>query len=94
VLPALPAVSGTVFEAVGRNGGALCAGILEKVGELCAGGNEDEQLSADQEELLKEAQTTFGRALRALGPEQVLSVLPLNILEVRSLRVDMLPLSC
>ena len=71
-----------MIEKLGAGGAPLAAGLLERIGELCAGGDEaagEEQPVDDA--LLLAAQDALGAALRSLGPETVLATLPLNLQE-------------
>jgi ribosomal RNA-processing protein 12 len=69
-----------MIEKLGGAGAPLATGLLERIGELCAGSDDAaaEQQGVD-EVLLLAAQDALGRALRALGPETVLAALPLNL---------------
>lgn len=83
------AVCGELFEKLQRPGAPLTHGLLLRVGELCAGAEdaaEDADLAADTEPAVQAAvaaQAALGKALRHVGPETVLQVLPLNLVEVR-----------
>ncbi|PSC74246.1 ARM repeat superfamily [Micractinium conductrix] len=75
-------VCAEMIEKLGAGGAPLAAGLLERIGELCAGGDEaagEEQPVDDA--LLLAAQDALGAALRSLGPETVLATLPLNLQE-------------
>jgi ribosomal RNA-processing protein 12 len=69
-----------MIEKLGSQGAPLAAPLLERIGELCAGGDDAaaEGRAADDALLLR-AQEALGAALRALGPGAVLAVLPLNL---------------
>ena len=56
--------------------------IVEAVGSICAmRANDDLMAEADEEVLaiLKAANTTMGAAIRNLGPQAVLTILPIQI---------------
>ena len=77
------AVCAEMIEKLGLRGAGLAAGLLERIGELCAGA--DDAAAAGQqamdEQLLLVAQNALGAAMRSLGPETVLAALPLNLSE-------------
>ncbi|KAK9818389.1 hypothetical protein WJX72_011834 [[Myrmecia] bisecta] len=78
---ALPVV-GELFDKLGRPGAPLAEGLLLRLGELCAGAAEaEEDESAATAECAPAAAAAIGCALRSLGPEAVLAVLPLNLQE-------------
>lgn len=84
---ALP-VAGELMEWLGRRSSSLATGLLLRIGELCAGGDDLlAQLSEyggsaeDEERIMMAAQDALGVALRAFGPEFVLRILPLRIEE-------------
>lgn len=88
-------VAGELLEKLGTSPQAaeLATGLVLRIGQLCAGAddlaatavdNDDEDGDEQQDEearLTMAAQTTLGVALRALGPEAVLYVLPLQLVE-------------
>lgn len=81
-------VASELIERLGREKISLADGILLRLGELCAGGNElaDELAeyggtSEDEERVMLAAQNALGRALVTIGPEPILSILPLRIEE-------------
>lgn len=85
------AVSAVLFERLGRRGARLAEPLLERVGELCATAAEAAE-EADEEAgeegaagvpYAGAAAAAMSSALRNLGPEDVLQVLPLNLEEVR-----------
>lgn len=77
-------VASELLDRLGMRGSTLAGGLVDRIGQLCAGG-EDAAEAGDSAEasdrLLLAAQTALGGAMRSLGPEAVLSVLPLNIEE-------------
>lgn len=85
------AVAGEVLQRLGRRGAPLAHGLVARIGQLCAGAadldsdqdNDEEQDEAMDEEhrVVAAAQSTLGIALRTLGPETVLEVLPLHLHE-------------
>lgn len=74
-------VAATTIEVLGRNGAALAIGLLSRIGDLCAGADAAAEEGESDEQLTLAAQTALGAALRALGPEVVLEVLPLGLQE-------------
>jgi ribosomal RNA-processing protein 12 len=89
-------VAGELLEKIGTTPQAadLASGLVFRIGQLCAGvddlaaagkmHDDDDDGNEQQEEearLTMAAQSTLGVALRALGPDAVLSVLPLQIEE-------------
>jgi len=89
-------VAGELLEKLGTSPQAaeLATGLVFRIGQLCAGADDlaaaavenddDEDGNQQQEEearLTMAAQSTLGVALRALGPEAVLHVLPLHLEE-------------
>jgi ribosomal RNA-processing protein 12 len=76
-------VATELMQRLGREGAPLAGGLVDRVGQLCAGGEdaaEDGEGGGDAR-LAGAAQAALGAALRSLGPEAVLQVLPLNIRE-------------
>ena len=81
------AVAGELLEQLGTTGAPLAAGLLLRLGEMCAGASD----AAEEEEALDDAiskdalaaQNALGQGIRAMGPEAVLQVLPLGLVEVR-----------
>ena len=80
-------MAGELLEQLGTNGAPLAAGLLLRLGEMCAGASD----AAEEEEALDDAtskdalaaQNALGQGIRAMGPEAVLQVLPLGLVEVR-----------
>lgn len=72
-----------MVEKLGLRGAPLAGGLLERIGDLCAGGDDAdaEGGGGTSDALLLAAQTALGTALHALGPEAVLAALPLNLAE-------------
>lgn len=72
-----------MIEKLGPRGAPLAGGLLERIGELCAGGDDAaaEAGGGPDDGLLLAAQGALGSALRTLGPEAVLAALPLNLAE-------------
>jgi hypothetical protein len=68
-----------MIEKLGGVGAPLATGLLEQIGELCAGGDDAAAAGAVDDSLLLAAQDALGAAMRALGPETVLAALPLNL---------------
>lgn len=72
-----------MIDKLGMRGAPLASGLVERIGELCAGGDDaaaaGEQAVDDQ--LLLAAQNALGAAMLSLGPETVLAALPLNLVE-------------
>ncbi|KAL4855011.1 RRP12-like protein [Chlorella vulgaris] len=72
-------VCAEMIEKLGGVGAPLATGLLEQIGELCAGGDDAAAAGAVDDSLLLAAQDALGAATRALGPETVLAALPLNL---------------
>lgn len=72
-----------MIEKLGSHGAPLAAGLLQRIGELCAGGDEAAAAghAAINDALVLAAQNALGAAMRSLGPETVLAALPLNLAE-------------
>ena len=98
----LGAVAGVLFQRLGSPGAALSQALLQRVGDLCAGAADEalgdeaailEDLDADQRDkrakrgVAGQACAAMAAALAGLGPEAVLAVLPLDLDNVRALRV-------
>lgn len=80
--PRPAAVCAEMLEKLGARGAPLAAGLLERLGELCAGGDEAaEQDRVVDDAVVLAAQDALGAAMRSLGPETVLAALPLNLAE-------------
>lgn len=80
-----PSVSGSLFERLGSRGAQLAQPLVERVGAICAEAAEAEAERDEGEEgapYESAAAGAMGAAIRHLGPQQVLAVLPLNIAEV------------
>lgn len=80
---ALP-VAGELLKHMGPRGAPLAAGLVARIGGLCAGGDDLAAAGEESEEGARvtiAAQAALGVAMRALGPEAVLEVLPLNLEE-------------
>ncbi|GAB4822579.1 hypothetical protein N2152v2_009625 [Parachlorella kessleri] len=84
----LPVVA-ELIERLGRPGAALAGGLVQRVGELCAGAEDADEEGAEageegagaRDQVAVAAQNALGAAMRALGPEAVLAALPLNLIE-------------
>ena len=76
-------VAQELIASLGRAGSPLASGLIEKIGELCAG--VDDVIAAsdsiESARIAEVAQNTLGVCIRALGPEAVLEHLPLEIEE-------------
>lgn len=72
-----------LLERLGPQGAPLAGRLLELLGELCAGVFDvgAEEAGAGHSGYAAAAEQALGMALRALGPEAVLKVLPLNLKE-------------
>ncbi len=83
----LCAVSASLFERLGSRGARIAQPLVERVGALCVEAAEAEAKRSDGEEAEPyegAAAAAMGAAIRHLGPQQVLGLLPLNIAEVRT----------
>ena len=81
----MPAVSGALFERLDSGGAQLAQPLVERVGALCAEAAEAEAERDEGEAAApyeSAAAAAMGAAIRHLGPQQVLGILPLNIAEV------------
>lgn len=80
------AVVGELIEKLGRQGAPLAASLLRRVGELCAGVEDEDAMGEEggpgRDQVVVAAQEALGAAMRSLGPEAVLGALPLGLLEV------------
>lgn len=68
---------------LGRPGAPLAKGLVQRIGEICSGGDEaaaEGDFSHDQ--LVQAAHRALGEGLRSLGPEVILEALPLNLEQV------------
>lgn len=82
----LYAVSASLFERLGSRGAQIAQPLVERVGALCAEAAEAEGKRSEGDEAEPyegAAAAAMGDAIRHLGPQQVLGILPLNIAEVR-----------
>jgi len=80
------AVAGELLEKLGSDGTPLLEGLLLRLGELCAGASdaaEEEGMDEGSNKVALAAQNALGQAIRAMGPQAVLQVLPLGLVEVR-----------
>ncbi|GMH32215.1 hypothetical protein BSKO_00049 [Bryopsis sp. KO-2023] len=80
---ALPVVRGLI-EKLGREGAPLAEGLVEQLGVVYGALVEAEQEEEASDELrhyLSVGESAIGAAIKHIGPENVLQVLPLNILE-------------
>lgn len=67
---------------LGRRGSFMASGLIEKIGELCAGVEDIAAADSGESARIAEiAQNTLGVCIRSLGPEIVLEHLPLEIIE-------------
>lgn len=81
------AVAGELLQKLGASGAPLAEGLLLRLGEMCAGASD----AADEEAALDDAtskdalaaQTALGQGIRSMGPQAILHVLPLGLVEVR-----------
>ena len=76
------AVVEELFSSLEPSSTPLVGGMLEAIGSICAmSSDEDLMDEADEEVLaiLKAAKNAIGAAIRKLGPQAVLSVLPLRV---------------
>ena len=76
-------VAQELISSLGRAGSPLASGLIEKIGELCAGVDDviAASDSAESARIAEVAQNTLGVCIRSLGPEAVLEHLPLEIEE-------------
>ena len=82
----LSAVAGELLEKLGSDGAPLAEGLLLRLGEMCAGASdaaEEEGVDEGSNKVALAAQNALGQAIRAMGPQAVLQVLPLGLVEVR-----------
>lgn len=80
------AVTGELLEKLGSDGAPLAEGLLLRLGEMCAGASdaaEEEGMDEGSNKVALAAQNALGQAIRAMGPQAVLQVLPLGLVEVR-----------
>ena len=79
------AVGGALFERLESGGAQVAQPLVERVGALCAEAAEAEAERDEGEAAApyeSAAAAAAGAAIRYLGPQQVLGMLPLNIAEV------------
>ena len=84
----LRAVSSSLLERLGSRSAAAAQPLVLRVCALCAEAAEAEagrEEGEDAEPFESAAATAMGAAIRHIGPSKILEVLPLNIMEVRSL---------
>lgn len=76
-------VAQELISKLGKNGSTLAAGLIQKIGHICAGADDVLAASDDLEisRITEIAQNTLGVCLRCLSPETVLKYLPLDIEE-------------
>lgn len=78
---ALP-VAAELMGQLKRPGAPLASGLIERIGEICSGGDEAAAAgNTASDGMVLAAQEALGAALRSVGPEAVLNVLPLAIQE-------------
>ena len=85
-----------MLERLGRRGAPLAQALLARLGDLCAGAADSVQQddapalealgdeASEHDAAAARAEAAMGAAIKALGPESVLAVLPLNLLEVHA----------
>ena len=91
-------VASTLFERLGQRGAPIAQGLLARLGDLIAGAADTAEAAAnptlqtlmsdegegdESDAAAGKAEAAMGAAIRFLGPEAVLAVLPLNLMEVR-----------
>ena len=79
------AVSASLLERLGSRGSGIAQPLVERVGALCAEAAEakaEREEGEEAEAYEGAAAAAMGAAIRHLGPQQVLEMLPLNIAEV------------
>ncbi|DBA66455.1 TPA: hypothetical protein ACH3X2_002431 [Trebouxia sp. C0005] len=77
-------VAGELLERLGSEGAPLAEGLLLRLGEMCAGASdaaEEEGTDEGSNKVALAAQNALGQAIRAMGPQAVLQVLPLGLVE-------------
>ena len=76
------AIATTLVQKIGRPGAYFVEGIVQKIGELCAGADDiAAEESGERAHIAHAAQESLGVCLRSLGPEIVLQILPLELEE-------------
>ena len=81
------AVAGELLERLGSEGASLAENLLLRLGEMCAGASdaaEEEGRNEGSNKVALAAQNALGQGIRAMGPQAVLQVLPLGLVEVRA----------
>ncbi len=79
-------MAGELLERLGSEGAPLAEGLLLRLGEMCAGASDAAEEGMGEEGSHKvplAAQNALGQAIRSMGPQPVLQVLPLGLVEVR-----------
>lgn len=87
------AVAGELLQKLGTSGAPLAEGLLLRLGEICAGASDaaEEEAALDQatsRDALA-AQTALGQGIRSMGPQAILQVLPLGLVEASQLTFTM-----
>ena len=82
-------MAGELLQKLGSPGAPLAEGLLLRLGEMCAGASDaaEEEAALDQatsRDALA-AQTALGQGIRSMGPQAILQVLPLGLVEVSQL---------
>lgn len=79
------AVAGELLEKLGSEGAPLAEGLLLRLGEMCAGASDAAEEGNDEgsSKVALAAQNALGQAIKAMGPQPVLQVLPMGLVEVR-----------
>jgi NUC173 domain len=73
-----------LLERLGSSGALLAREVVERLGDLCsAAGDAGDDEDTTPAECARAAEAAMGVALRALGPEAVLDILPLNLEQAR-----------
>ena len=81
------AVAGELLERLGSEGASLAENLLLRLGEMCAGASdaaEEEGMNEGSNKVALAAQNALGQGIRVMGPQAVLQVLPLGLVEVRA----------
>ena len=87
------AVAGELLQKLGTPGAPLAEGLLLRLGEMCAGASDaaEEEAALDQatsRDALA-AQTALGQGIRSMGPQAILQVLPLGLVEASQLTLTL-----
>lgn len=80
-------MAGELLERLGSEGASLAENLLLRLGEMCAGASdaaEEEGMNEGSNKVALAAQNALGQGIRAMGPQAVLQVLPLGLVEVRA----------